>query len=382
MVIGSRRRLRDSVLDEDESPSTQEHTQSVNDRRLFAAFDALPQSIVVTDRDGEIVYRNRQAVALLDAHDHRSLVTTALLDLIAAASAGAVTERRLDFHGPPRVSYLVRSEPLFDGTELIGVIAVSEDVTERARLDAIRRDFVANISHELKTPVGALGLLAETLSGEDDPVTARRLLDRVHEEVERVAATIDDLLELSRIEFDDDSSNARLAVSALVASAVERVAVAAEARGLRLHVVPHEEVWVRGDRRQLLSALNNLLDNAVKYSYPDGEIVVSVELADSATQNAASAGAAAPRPSSVGKSVRISVADSGAGIPARDLDRIFERFYRVDRARSRDTGGTGLGLAIVRHVMFNHHGTATVRSREGRGSTFTLTLPLPTEGES
>jgi two-component system, OmpR family, sensor histidine kinase SenX3 len=225
----------------------------------------------------------------------------------------------------------------------------------------VRRDFVANISHELKTPVGALGLLAETLLAEDEPEVARRLAERMLTEAFRVAHTIDDLLELSRIEGADDTSYVDAPVDQLIAEAVERVQGGADQRGISIDVestpVP---LAVSGDRRQLVSAVYNLIDNAVKYS-EDGS---SVEV----------------RSGTDGRWVEIAVRDHGVGIPQRDLERVFERFYRVDRARSRETGGTGLGLAIVRHVANNHAGEVRVDSREGEGSTFTLRLPIGTAG--
>jgi two-component system sensor histidine kinase SenX3 len=219
----------------------------------------------------------------------------------------------------------------------------------------MRRDFVSNISHELKTPIGALGLLSETLLDEDDPEVSRRLVERVAGETERIANTVDDLLVLSRLEADEPPVREPVDVHLLLAEALARMQPAADRAGIALEVhEPRGRLDVLGDRRQLVSALVNLLDNAVKYS--DGGSVVVRARTD-------------------GPVVKIEVDDSGIGIPARDLDRVFERFYRVDQARSRQTGGTGLGLSIVRHVVDNHEGEVLVESRPGRGSTFTLRLP-------
>jgi two-component system sensor histidine kinase SenX3 len=220
----------------------------------------------------------------------------------------------------------------------------------------MRRDFVANISHELKTPVGALVVLAETLAGEDDPSVVSRLASRLQGEADRVARTIDDLLELSRIEAEEAPTREPVPVRVVLAEAADRVGPAADQKGVAVEVIElPERMQIIGDRRQLVSAVYNLLDNAVKYS----DAGSSVEL--SAVTD--------------GTSVDIIVVDHGDGIPVRDLERIFERFYRVDRARSRETGGTGLGLAIVRHVANNHRGDVAVTSAEGEGSTFTLRLP-------
>jgi two-component system sensor histidine kinase SenX3 len=233
---------------------------------------------------------------------------------------------------------------------------VIEDISERRRLEAVRRDFVANISHELKTPVGALGLLAETMADEEDQSVARRLAERMQLEATRVGRIIEDLLDLSRIESEESPSREPVPVHLVLAEAAERLRPTAELRSITIDVAePNHRLTVMGERRQLVSALNNLLENAVKYSDDGGRVEVTT--------------------TTDGTWVELAVCDHGIGIPARDLERIFERFYRVDRARARDTGGTGLGLAIVRHVATNHGGDVRVESHEGEGSTFTLRLP-------
>ncbi|HEX6570254.1 MAG TPA: ATP-binding protein, partial [Acidimicrobiales bacterium] len=265
-------------------------------------------------------------------------------------------ERELELFGPPRRMLSVRAVPLESETRPSGVLVVVEDTSERRRLENVRRDFVANISHELKTPVGALALLAETLLDEDDPGVTKRLAERLANEAFRVGNTIDDLLELSRLEVATGLATDRVAVGQFVREAADRVRPAAEQRGIDIDVPePSLRLAVVGDRRQLVSAVTNLLDNAVKYSEAGSTVTVGAR--------------------TDGTWVDVAVRDNGIGIPRRDLERIFERFYRVDRARSRDTGGTGLGLAIVRHVASNHRGEVRVESREGVGSTFTLRLP-------
>jgi two-component system, OmpR family, sensor histidine kinase SenX3 len=237
-------------------------------------------------------------------------------------------------------------------------VALIDDITEHRRLEAVRRDFVANISHELKTPVGAIGLLAETLLGEDDPEVAARLAGRIQSESLWVGRTIDDLLELSRIETSSVQQPAQVSVAGVIGEAVSRINPAAEHAGISIDTTGVDPaVEVRGDARQLTSAISNLLDNAVKYSDPGSTVEVGARVADDGL-------------------LSISVSDHGIGIPARDIERVFERFYRVDQGRSRETGGTGLGLAIVRHVAANHRGTVEVASRLGEGSTFTLRLPV------
>jgi two-component system, OmpR family, sensor histidine kinase SenX3 len=269
---------------------------------------------------------------------------------------GRTNEHELDMFGPPRRSLHLSAVPLDDAGRAAGALVVIEDTTDRRRLENIRRDFVANISHELKTPIGALALLAETLLGEEDPQIMHRLAERIVSESFRVGRMIEDLLELSRLEVSPEKVDMRLPVADFVAEAVERVRSAADRRGITLDVhEPLQQLRVRGDRRQLVSAIANLLDNAVKYSEPGHPVEVRARGRDGW--------------------VEVEVRDYGIGIPRHDLERIFERFYRVDRARSRQTGGTGLGLAIVRHVASNHRGEVRVESREGEGSRFLLRLP-------
>ena len=200
-------------------------------------------------------------------------------------------------------------------------------------------------------------MLAEAVAGEDDLEVVHRLSNKMVDEAHRAATSIDDLLELSRIELGGRTVRDLVAVQDVLQSAVIRSLAAAEQRDIRIDLdEPDSSITVFGDRRQLVSAVSNLIDNAVKYSESGAEVFVSA-----ASDN---------------DFVGLRVQDRGVGIPTKDLDRIFERFYRVDRARSRDTGGTGLGLAIVRHVATNHQGDVQVSSIEGEGSTFTLRVPV------
>jgi two-component system sensor histidine kinase SenX3 len=328
--------------------------------RLASALLAVPQGVVVFDAEGAIAFRNKVAAGYLTARHGEALVEEAIHELAAMVREGtgpASPTRTVDLFGPPRRTLVVHAVALEQGAQDLGALVVIDDVTDRRRLEAVRRDFVANISHELKTPVGALGLLAETLLAEDEPAVARRLTERMLSEAFRVGRTIDDLLELSRIEADEAAVREELPVQAVVAEAADRVRGAAEQRGIEISVdEASPRLAVQGDRRQLVSAIYNLLENAVKYS--DAGSTVQV------------------RTRTDGRWIDIAVEDHGMGIPRRDLERVFERFYRVDRARSRETGGTGLGLAIVRHIANNHAGEVHVASQEGEGSTFTLRLPL------
>ena len=331
--------------------------------RLAQALSAVPEGVVVCDGHGTIRHRNEVAQAFSGARHGEALAEQAVTELLAAALARGPGEQTLELYGPPRRALLIRALPLSDGPRTVGAVAIIEDVSERRRLDAVRRDFVANVSHELKSPVGALGILAETMQGEPDPAVSRRFAERMQLEAFRVARIIDDLLDLSRIESEEAPVREPVAVHVAVALAVERVRAVAEHRGIVIDVSEApRRLSVVGDRRQLVSAVHNLLENAVKYS--DDRSTVQVRIRSVADRS---------RPE--GTWVEIGVRDFGIGIPSRDLERIFERFYRVDRARARDTGGTGLGLAIVRHVATNHRGEVRVASQEGDGSTFTLRLP-------
>jgi two-component system sensor histidine kinase SenX3 len=324
--------------------------------RLMRALDAIPEGVVVCDERGDVVYENDGGAAFARARHGEALVAAGVAEALGIAIAGQQEERTLELFGPPRRTLVVTAYPLTGDGRAIGAMAVIQDVSEHRRLESVRRDFVANISHELKTPIGALALLAETLLSEDDPATRQRLTERLLEESHRVGRTIDDLLSLSRIEAQEQHTHPAVPVLDVIEEAVARTAPAAEQRGIRIDEAPVPPgLGVEGDSRQLVSALYNLLENAVKYSDPGSAVEVSAREAEGWAE--------------------MVVADRGPGIPTRDLERIFERFYRVDRGRSRDTGGTGLGLAIVRHVATNHGGEVTVQSREGEGSTFVLRLP-------
>ncbi len=328
--------------------------------RLRRALDTLPQGVIVCDESGEVAFRNARAVALMQNRHGDALAAQAVTDLLENAWQNGTAERTLDLYGPPRQTLIVRTRVIDDGRRNLGVIAIIEDVSERRRLEEIRRDFVANVSHELKTPIGALGLLAETLTVEPDPAVAQRLASRINTEAFRVSRIIDDLLDLSRIESEESPPREPIYINLVMAEAIERVRSAADQRRVNIELdEPDPPVHVLGDRRQLVSAIHSLLENAVTYSYEDSTVNV--------------------KGAQLNGQIRLSVTDKGVGIPARDLDRIFERFYRVDHGRSRDSGGTGLGLSIVRHVASNHQGHVEVDSREGEGSTFTLVLPAPSE---
>jgi two-component system sensor histidine kinase SenX3 len=326
--------------------------------RLAMVLDACRDGVVVQDSEGNEVYRNPAAERYREARHADAVAASNIASLLEEARQGTSWERELGLFGPPRSMLELHAVPLRDeGDHVVGAAVFIYDVSEIHRVESVRRDFVANVSHELKTPVGALEVLAETLAAESDPAVTRPLAERMVREAERLGRIVDDLLDLSLIETQESPIRDPMPLDSLVNEAVDRVRPAAIVAGIDLRV--HDDApnaMVACDRRQVVSAITNLVDNAIKYSEPGSAVDVTA---------AAEA-----------ENVIVTVKDVGIGIPSRDLQRIFERFYRVDQARSRATGGTGLGLAIVRHVAQAHGGEVMVESVEGEGSTFRFVLPL------
>jgi len=238
------------------------------------------------------------------------------------------------------------------------VLVLAEDHTHARRVEEIRRDFIANVSHELKTPVGGISLLSEAiLDARDDPEAVARFGERIRVESSRLSRLVKEIVDLSRLQVQDTLHEPQLvAIADVISEAVDRVHVSADARSITIDVVTESDLRVYGDRELLVTAVANLVSNAVNYSDDRTRVAVGARR--------------------VGEMVEVSVADQGHGIPLGEQERIFERFYRVDAARSRATGGTGLGLAIVKHICANHGGEVSLWSAEGHGSTFTVRLPL------
>ena len=280
---------------------------------------------------------------------------TALAEQAAEARAPVVGNLTLVFPEPRTLA--MRAFPLVDRGPTGRIVVTLIDITQRRRLEVLRRDFVANASHELKTPVAAVRALAETLltALPDDPEAGRRFAERIGREAERLDVLTRNLLDLSRVErgtLDIEPVD----LVGLVKEVAGGYTDLAEERRVRLSTQLQPQVSLRGDRAQLGLLLSNLIDNALRHTPAKGAVCVRLN----ATESRAT----------------IQVADTGEGIPAGELSRVFERFYRVDKARARQTGGTGLGLAIVRHVAEAHGGTVRVDSELGRGSTFTVSLPV------
>jgi two-component system sensor histidine kinase SenX3 len=326
---------------------------------VASVLSVLRSSAVVVGADDTVLKASAPAYAMglvsgtsLMSHELAELVTQVRRD-------GQIRETELLMarqHAVPR-HVTVRVAPL---TSTL-VLALVEDRTKERRVETVRRDFVANVSHELKTPVGAIKLLAEAVcDAADDPVAVRRFAGRMLTESDRLSRLVQQIIELSRLQ-DDDPLDAPVVVSVdeVVAGAVDASAIDANARGIKIVTNGTHDLKVFGNEEQVSAAVANLVANAVAYSGDDSTVLVSTK----------------PSSGSDEGMVEISVVDQGIGIPSGELDRIFERFYRVDPARHRSTGGTGLGLSIVKHVAATHGGEIRVWSVEGQGSTFTLTLP-------
>lgn len=275
---------------------------------------------------------------------------------------GVIRESELDLARGPvgrgRVTMHARVAPLGSSH----VLLLLDDTTQARRLEEIRRDFVANVSHELKTPVGGLALLAEAvLDARDDPEAVERFARRMQVESARLGQLVKEIVELSRLQVADTLHEPRLVdLTAAVHEAIEHSRVGADAAQIELVEVCEPDLKVFGDDRLLVTAVRNLVGNAIAYSDPGTRVAVGGRRSDDL--------------------VEVAVSDQGHGIPESEQARIFERFYRVDAARSRSTGGTGLGLAIVKHICANHGGDVNVWSQEGRGSTFTIRLPAAADG--
>ena len=238
------------------------------------------------------------------------------------------------------------------------VLVLISDQSEAKRIDAVRRDFVANVSHELKTPIGALGLLSEAILGaKDQPDAVVKFASRMQTEAKRLTDLVQEIIDLSRLQSSDPLQKAfDVEASDVVREAVAQATFSAESRQITVEIGEIEDATVNGDRAQLIMAVLNLVENAINYSPENTKVSVVVRVNQ--------------------ELLEISVTDQGIGIAEGELARVFERFYRVDPARSRMTGGTGLGLSIVKHVALNHGGDIKVWSKEGVGSTFTLQLPI------
>lgn len=332
---------------------------------LRDVYHQAPYALAVVDRHQDVVLYNRRA-ADLGIVDDRLLVEPVWSAAEATFASGSTSV----FDLPAKVTSGRRRIPSVSGrSEILGgyrsqfVVVFADDDSEQRRMEAARRDFVANVSHELKTPVGAMAVLAEALlESKEDPDSVEYFGGRVVSEAQRLGKMVSELIELSRLQGAEPIRDPEpVSVDDVVEEAVRRSASAAEAAGIELITDAPSGLEVKGDWTLLVTAVANLVSNAVNYS-PEHTPVSITRASD-------------------GTTVMVRVTDRGIGIAPEHQTRVFERFFRVDKARSRATGGTGLGLAIVKHVAQNHNGGVSIWSRPGTGSTFTLELPAHVEPE-
>ena len=325
--------------------------------QLLANIDA--ESIILNPSDGVLLSSSGIATYNL-VRDSRLANESLLMMVRAVRRFGKRQEATLELPRGPigggTHDLLVRVVPL-DATGTIAILIF--DDSEMRRLDSIRRDFVANISHELKTPIGALSILSEAVLGAaDDPEAIEKFATRMQTESKRLSDLVQEIINLSRLQDDDPLKNAQeINLVEVLHEAIDQSQMRADSRQIEIVLSVHNECHMKGDRSQVLMAVSNLIENAINYSPESTRVAVLLRSHNGLAE--------------------ISVTDQGIGIPEKDLERIFERFYRVDPARSRLTGGTGLGLSIVKHVATNHGGDVAVWSVAGAGSTFTLRFPEP-----
>lgn len=313
--------------------------------------DALGTAFLV-DGNNQVVQASPGAIAL-GLIKERALRSADLLSVVERVRIARRPDS-VELLLPQSREFLVHVRPIGDSEFVLGLV---EEADEANRIDAMRRDFVANVSHELKTPIGGLSLLAEAISDTaSDPEAVVNFADRMRTEVTRLSHLVTDLLALSRLESEDPMYEAVVvSIDDVIDRAVDRCRIRAAHKSIAVVVGGDQGMRVFGNEEQLTVALTNLIINAVTYSPEHTQIGIGIHDRE--------------------ESVEVAISDKGVGIPSSELGRIFERFYRVDPARSRESGGTGLGLAIVKHIVNKHGGSITVWSAENEGSTFTISLP-------
>ena len=333
-------------------------------QQLIAALDSLNYGIAIYGQDDQLIHTNPYASSFLSGVHSGALIADAIDELFQTRDGQEVIDQELDVfdnshpssvtHSRKKTFYIILRELSIEGNQ-IGSVVTIEDISEQERLESVRRDFISNISHELKTPIGAIALLTETLLGEPDTDLVQKFAPNILQETERLSETIDDLLSLSRIEHGSTDSFNQIDILKCAEQAIDRVNIFAKQNEVTvLTSFPPAPVHLFGDELQLTSAFYNILENSVKYKrINQGNVHLTVQQLDDF--------------------IEIEISDNGIGIPTKDLDRIFERFYCVDRSHS--GSGVGLGLAIVRHVIVNHEGVIRIESTEGVGTTFFIQFP-------
>ncbi len=336
--------------------------------RLEAVFASMVEGVVVVDSKGRIILMNEALKKLLQVKDRpagkkpievaRNVEIQELADSVLKGKS-KVRKCEISIFTPQEKILSIQAAAVMQGGDTEGAVLVFHDITHLRRLEKIRRDFVANVSHELRTPISSIKGYAETLLERalDDRENAKDFLKIIYTDSERLARLVEDLLDLSKIESGKLKMNCQpLRIKPLITKVVSSLKRQAERKHILIKVSAAEDLpFVYADEGKISQVLLNLIDNAIKYNKEGGTVVISGK--------------------DKGRFVHIDISDTGIGIPERDLPRLFERFYRVDKARSRQLGGTGLGLSIVKHIISAHRGKVFARSILGRGSTFSFTLP-------
>ena len=348
-----------------EANDQSEQRQAARVAALSQILDVLPDAAAIVDGSDRVLEASANCVAMGLVSNNRiaPVEIRALNREVNRLSKTQSREINVSRSGSKLGDWEARVQisPIDDDLSLL----IAQDLSEERRLNDVRRDFVANVSHELKTPVGALSLLAEAVQAADTDIEqVRHFTSRMQIEVKRLTAMISDLVSLSQVQGDLALRNsAPVEVQNIIAEAIDATKIVAEQQHIQVSISDEAEPGrIFGDEPQLVTALSNLISNAIKYSPTHTKVGVGSRRVENM--------------------IEISVTDQGPGIPESDVERIFERFYRVDPARSRDTGGTGLGLAIVKHVCANHGGECVVWSQVGQGSTFTLRIPAYLNGSA
>jgi two-component system sensor histidine kinase SenX3 len=346
-------------VSEREMHGTPEPEPPVLPPAVATVLSVLRSSALVVDEYDEVLQASAPAYALGLVRDNRLTIDDLATLVRQVRRDGQIRETELQLirgRGTAPITVVARVAPI--GSRL--VLALVEDRTRERRVEAIRRDFVANVSHELKTPVGALNLLAEAVQeAADDPEAVVRFAGRMQTESHRLGKLVQQIIELSRLQGDDPLDEpTSIDADKVIARAIDHAAIEAATKSIEIVHDGERGLSMLGNADQVSLALSNLVSNAVAYSPDNSRVVVGAKTDDFM--------------------IELYVSDQGIGIPASEIDRIFERFYRVDPARHRSTGGTGLGLSIVKHVAASHGGEVRVWSVQGQGSTFTLSLPRRT----
>jgi two-component system phosphate regulon sensor histidine kinase PhoR len=345
-------------------------TGHTGEAKLDAILSSMVEGVLVTDRHGKITLLNPslRKTFLIDAPPEgkkpieiiRNISIQEIVDKTLAENQQKPINKEISLNYPEEKFFKVTSAQIIKNHEIQGCILVFHNITELRRLEKIRQDFVANVSHELRTPLSSIKGYSETLlnGALDDKENMKKFTEIIYNETNRLAKIIDDLLDLSKIESGKiNITFLPTDISNIIKRTISIIENQAKVKLISIHLsIPEQIPQILADETRISQVFLNLLDNAIKYTPNNGIVTISVEQKN--------------------KFVQISIKDTGIGIPEKDISRLFERFYRVDKARSRELGGTGLGLSIAKHIIQSHGGEISVQSEEGNGATFSLTVPI------